>query len=219
MGETVSGLFQSVEPEVWGHETPPIDPLAFEQELAGELTQGVVEFQVLPEDREPCRDKLGYYRVSVNIPLSSQLLNQFLNGNSGYRAQYFIGIENGERFNRMLVERIAPLIVEAEDLYRDRFDRLFCERSLLGPFTKFWYSKEITDPSACEYLSGLPEVIHAGTWVSYWRERPKPRKGLLAPLPEDRCVLLNGTFIHPETGDAYEQKPERSRHIHECGWT
>jgi hypothetical protein len=212
-------VFQSVEPEVWGYRARPIDASAFEQELADELAQRLAEFQVLPEDREPCRDKSGYFRASVNIPLSARLFDQFLNGSSGYRAQYFIGIDNGERFNRILVERIAPLIVEAEDLYRGRFDRLFCERSLLGPFTKFWYSKEITDPSASEYLSGLPEVIRVGTWVSYWRQRPKPWKGLLAPLPEDKCVLLNGTFINPENGDAYEQKPERSRHIHECGWT
>ncbi len=215
----MSGSFQSIEHEVWGYQTPPIDPLAFEQELAGELAQQLAEFQVLPEDREPCRDKPGYFRASVNIPLSARLFDQFLNGNSGYRAQYFIGTENGECFNRMLVERIAPLIVEAEDLYRDRFDRLFCERSLLGPFTKFWYSKEITDPSAREYLSGLPEVIRVGAWVTYWRQCPKPWKGLLAPMPEDRCVLLNGTFVHPETDDVYEQKPERSLHIHECGWT
>lgn len=211
--------FQSVEREVWGHGTPPIDPLAFEDELAGEIAQRLAEFRVLPEDREPCRDKPGYFRASVNIPLTARLFDQFLNGNSGYRAQYFGGIANGERFNRILVERVAPLIVEAEDLYRDRFDRLFCERSLLGPFTKFWYSKEITDPSAREYLCGLPEVIRVGTWVACWRQCQKPRKGLLAPIPQDMCVLLNGTFVHPETGDVYEQKPERSQHLHECGWT
>jgi hypothetical protein len=102
----VSELFQSVEAEVWGYRTPPVDPLEFDQELAGELAQRLAEFQVLPEDREPCRDKPGYFRASVKIPLSARLFDQFLNGNSGYRAQYFIGIENGERFNRILVERI-----------------------------------------------------------------------------------------------------------------
>lgn len=211
--------FKSVEREIWGHSTPPIDPLAFEIELAGEVAQRLAEFQVLPEDREPCRDKPGYFRASVNIPLTEQLFDQFLNGNSGYRAQYFLGTENGERFNRLLVERVAPLIVDAENLYSDRFDRQFCERSLLGPFTKFWYSKDITDPSAREYLCSLPEVIRVGTWLAYWHGCQKPRKGLLAPLPEDRRVLLNGTFVHPETGDVYEQKPQRSRHLHQCGWT
>ncbi len=46
----------------------------------------------------------------------------------------------------------------------------------------------------------------------------KPRKGLLAPIPESLSVLLNGTFVD-EAGTPYEQKPHRSKQICDSGWT
>ena len=54
----------------------------------------------------------------------------------------------GEYFNRRLVEAVAPIIVSSERLYQDKFDESFCRRSLLGYFSKFWFPKELTDPSA-----------------------------------------------------------------------
>ena len=211
--------FESLDSEVWGYRTSAADPAAFAARIADEVTSKLGQYEVLPEGPEPCRDKPGFFRVSVGIPLGTELFDQFLNGNGGYRAQYFVGIPNGERFNRTLVDCIAPFIVAAEDLYRDKFDRKFCEQSLCGEFSKFWYSKDITDPSAREYLLHLPEVIKVERWLNYWSQGAKPWKGLLAPRPESSQILLNGTFVDRTTGAAYEQKPERSRQLYQSGWT
>ena len=59
---------------------------------------------------------------------------------------YAIGIDKGENFNRSLVEAVVPNIISSENLYRGRFTKAFCERSLLGSFSKVWFSKELTDP-------------------------------------------------------------------------
>lgn len=218
MSEMGAG-FGKVENNIWGYKTPSIEPYDIVEKLKEETTRGLEQFQVLPEGPDPCRDRPGYCRVSVNIPLSQELYDQFMNGSSGYRGQYFLGIENGEAFNRLLVVSIAPIIVNAVSLYKDMFDPDLCKKSLCGSFSKFWFSKEITDPSGQDYLCGLPEVIRVERWKDYWKYRVKPWKGLLAPKPENRCVLLNGTFIDPSTGEVYEQKPTRSQQLYESGWT
>lgn len=211
--------FSTVGDYIWGHRTPSIAPHDIIEKLKEETKRGIEQFQVLPEGPEPCFDRPGYYRVSVNIPLSQELYDQFLNGSGGYRAQYFLGIANGEAFNRLLVMSIAPIIVKSVSLYKDFIEPNLFEESLCGRFSKFWFSREITDPSGHDYLCGLPEVIRVERWKEYWKHKAKPWKGLLAPNPENGYVLLNGTFIDPNTEEIYEQKPARSQQLYESGWT
>jgi hypothetical protein len=146
------------------------------------------------------------------------LFDQLMNGATGYRAHYSVGIESGEDFNRQLVEAVAPIIVHAEHLYKDKFDYILCERSLFGPFSKFWFTKELTDLSAQAYLLKFQEELRVPQWLEYWRNRPRPRNGLLAPVLDEPAVLLNGTFVN-NAGEAYEQKPGRSGQLLDSGWT
>ena len=124
----------------------------------------------------------------------------------------------GEYFNRRLVEAVAPIIVSSERLYQDKFDERFYRRSLLGYFSKFWFPKELTDPSAQRGLIRSNGVLRVPPWVEYWGRRPKLCKGLLTPVPETTSVLLNGTFVS-DSGQMYEQKPSRSRKLFATRWT
>ena len=135
-------------PAAWGHHTVPITPAEIVGQLTQETKQAIKLYDVLPDGPEPCRDAPDYERVSVTLRLPETLFDQLMNGATGYRAHYSAGVETGEKFNRELVKAIAPLLVEAEHLYQDKFSRVFCQRSLCGSFTKLWYSKELTDPSA-----------------------------------------------------------------------
>jgi hypothetical protein len=202
----------------WGYQPQKISPDELVTAVSEAVEAALSECRALPDGREPCTDADGYFRASVEIELPTMLANQLMNGPTGYRAHYSISVEAGERFNRKLVEAVAPLVIEAEDLYRDRFDRRFCCRSLLGPFSKFWYPKQLTDPNAQAHLLTLDEVLLHPRWVDYWRMRPKPHKGLLAPISEPCSILLNGTFVSDE-GKVYEQKPCRSQQLFESGWT
>jgi hypothetical protein len=177
-------------------------------------------YNALLDGPDPCTDAEAYSRVSVEIALPTLLADQLMNGPTGYRAHYSVSIEAGELFNRKLVEAVAPLVIRAEYLYSSLFSSRLCSESLLGSFSKFWYSKEVTDPSAQGGLLKLNEVIRFPRWVTYWRTRPKPRKGLLAPIAEasSTYVLLIGTFVG-ENGKIFEQKPCRSKHLFESGWT
>jgi hypothetical protein len=205
-------------PTQWGHHSPEATPDEIIDGLRLQTAQAIREFSALPEGPEPCRDRDGYFRVSVTIPLTHTLFDQLMNGATGYRAHYSVSVDAGENFNRRLVEAIAPIIVGSEKLYQDQLDQLLCNRSLLGPFSKFWYPKELTDPSAQSELLKFEEELRISRYVEYWSAMAKPRKGLLAPVPESLSVLLNGTFVD-KAGGAYEQKPNRSRQICDTGWT
>jgi hypothetical protein len=215
MEESKSELPDATE---WGHDSPMISPTEIIEELKRKTEKALREFQALPDGPEDCNDSQGCCRVSVCVPVDEILFDQLMNGCTGYRAHYSIGIVIGEEFNRRLVDAIAPIIVEAESLYRDKFERDLCQRSLLGRFSKFWFPKEITDPSVQSSLLELKEELRVPRWTAYWRNRPKPWKGLLVPVPESKAVLLNGTFVNA-AGEEYEQKPERSTQVFDSGWT
>jgi len=204
--------------EQWGHSSPEIAPDEIIAAMAAETERAIQGYFALPEGPEPCRDRAGSFRVSVTIPLPCTLFDQLMNGATGYRAHYSVSVELGEEFNRRLVDAIAPMIVSSKELYVDKFSPAFCRWSLLGPYSKFWYPKELTDPSAQAELLKFEEELRIPKWVQHWRLMQKPRKGLLAPIPESLSVLLNGTFVD-EVGSAYEQKPHRSKQIYDTGWT
>jgi hypothetical protein len=202
----------------WGHATPRTSPAELADALAEETQRAVDAYNALPDGPEPCNDKSGYERVSVTIPVSRALFDQLMNGATGYRAHYAISVECGEWFNRRLVDAVAPIIANATHLYADRFTHKQCHASLLGSYAKFWYSRDITDPAAEPWLKTLVPALHVPRWRAYWESKPRPWKGLLVPLPTSPAVLLNGTFLNGE-GEAYEQKPTRSKQIFDSGWT
>jgi hypothetical protein len=208
------------DPSEWGHHSPPIRPAEIIEALKQETERAITEYTALSEGPEPYTNKvgMGYCRISVTIPLNTLLFDQLMNGATGYRAHYSVSMEMGETFNRCLVEAIGPILIRAERLYQDIFGRDLCQRSLLGHFSKFWFAKETTDLSTQGRLLKYKEEIRVARWRTYWRTRPKPRKGLLAPIPENAAILLNGTFVN-EAGEEYEQKPGRSKELFESGWT
>jgi hypothetical protein len=200
----------------WGYQPQEISPEELVTAVSAAVVVALRNYEALPDGPEQCRDAGEYFRASVEIQLTTMLVDQLMNGPTGYRAHYSISVDAGERFNRTLVEAVAPLVIEAEHLYASKFDSQFCRWSLLGQFSKFWYPKQITDPSAHDGLLKLTEKIHQPRWVGYWSTRQEPCKGLFAP--QTCSILLNGTFVRHD-GKAYEQKPDRSQQLFESGWT
>lgn len=218
IGSTVVTSDHLPTPEQWGHRTPEAAPDEIIDAVVTLTERATSSYCALPEGPEPCGDRDRYSRVSVTIPLTSTLFDQLMNGAAGYRAHYSVSVDAGEEFNRRLVDAVAPIIANSELLYRDKFDQLLCRRSLLGPFSKFWYPKDLTDPCAQARLLLLNEELRISRWVEYWSAMATPRTGILAPIPESLSVLLNGSFVD-EAGATYEQKPGRSKQIFDTGWT
>lgn len=204
--------------EAWGYQAGEMSPSELVEQLVAEVERAIGQFEVVLEGPIPCRDAPGHERVCAVISISATLLDRLMNGRTGYRAQYAVSVEAGEAFNRVLVESVARRIIAATWLYKDRFSVSLCTNSLLGPHSKFWFTNQLTDPSAQDQLLQCPEVIRFPRWQQYWSAKPLPRKGLLAPRPEQPDVLLNGSFLN-EDGTYYEQKSGRSAELFESGWT
>jgi len=202
----------------WGYRSPSVSPSELITALVQATQEALRTYAALPDGPEPSHSAPGYSRASVEIPLSPTLADQLMNGSTGYRAHFAASVTLGEAFNLALVQAVAPLVIAAEALYASRFTRGFCSRSLLGRFSKFWYPRELTDPSAQAQLLNYKPAIRHTRWVRYWQTLPQPHKGLLAPVSSRASVLLNGTFVS-EDGTDFEQKPDRSRQLLESGWT
>jgi hypothetical protein len=203
--------------EDWGYVCETTSPSEIVERFVAATAEAIANFGCLPA-KDPCNDCSTHSRVCVTIPVDRVLFDQLMNSSMGYRAHYALSVEAGETFNAQLLTAVVPRLVEAEALYRDLFSVGYCADSLTGPYSKLWYPKQFTDPSVPFNYANWPEVISIPNWRAYWRERPKPRKGLLAPIPDEPEVLLNGTFV-AEGAKPYEQKPFRSHQLHASGWT
>lgn len=195
-----------------------LSPLDIVERLAWEVTQGIADYSILSIDSEHSNELEGFQRVSVELAVSVELFDAFFNSRTGYRAQYYHSEATGEAYNKIIVDRIAPLLI-ASKLHAKDVTYEFCEKSLYGPYTKLWFPKEVTSPSYEQHLLLLPEAIKAKRWYDFWAEKNVPRKGLLAPKPQTSSILLNGTFMRFHDWQAWNQKPNRSTEIHLQGWT
>lgn len=213
--------FVTIDQEEWGHRTKDdIDPVVLIDAVQQAIDQLVDQrpYDVAMEE-EAANNKPGYKRIWLELPVSDDLFDQFFNGRSGYRAQFYASIQNGEAFNRLLLETVAPSFLK---ISRKEFTPEFFCQSLLGAYTKFCFPKPLTDPINDQSLLSLDETITVPRWKEYWDSKALPRKGLLAPLGdfEGKCmILINGTFVHPASGAEWEQKRIRSQQLHEQGWT
>lgn len=144
----------------------------------------------------------GFFRLEAIIPLSDQIFDQFFNGRSGYRAQYYLSPEEGILFNRDVVQGLKEPLLVACAGQPLQVDLDLIITSVDGPHSKVWVPG---NPSA---FSTAPEnIINPDRWV-----KNKSRLGRRAPLPDTPSLELKGTFVDPHTGQIYvdELKVDRS---------
>jgi hypothetical protein len=137
------------------------------------------------------------------------------NGRSGYRAQYDLSCEEGNHFNRLLVEALTKAAQHVRTLRPLTQDWDLVSRSFDGPWSKIWVHDDRTHFNA---------AIHAG-WMlrppSWVKNSHCETVGLSAPLPKVLKVNLKGTWVtdrdHQHRLDA-EWKSDRCLRLHERGF-
>lgn len=142
---------------------------------------------------KPAAEATGFFRVEAVIPLSDETFDQFFNGRSGYRAQFYLSPEEGVLFNRDVVQglkcvlsaaHIEQMLAIAPELISLSFD---------GPHSKVWvYSEDSPFDSAAE------NSINPPRWIEN-----NARLGRRAPLPKSPALELKGVFIHPRTRELF----------------
>ena len=161
----------------------------------------------------PSRDWPGCYRIVAKIPITNLLFDQLFNGRSGYRAQYYISVEDGHKYNRAIVDGLTPAIQEAPARLSGDFQLSWhlVEQSLRGRSSKIWMPKDE------ECLRAAPAALRPPRWCEFWRNR-ESAWGLRVPLPSSPLIDLKGSFIRPGSDTEFPTKPDRDLHMHEEGW-
>jgi len=166
--------------------------------------------------REACERK-GYWRVEAMVPQTANTFDLLFNGRMGYRAQYYRSIDEGGKFNRMLLDRLTPAIKAVLENWQCGFPASWnqVEQSLKGPYSKVW----VAGDWAVFYRA--PKVLKPTRWVTYWSHHEDQPLGLAAPLPCEPALDLKGTFICEKTSKPWlpDSQKDRDQKIHCSGWT
>jgi hypothetical protein len=180
----------------------------------------VVRFAVEPRQNPPC---LGAYRAVFRLRVAGPAYDAFFNSPVGYRAQYSVGVEQGEQCNRELIAALTPqCLAFAEGQAPSYFSDRLIAASLGGQAAKIWIDE--TDLNGLEgtHITFQPWVAKAaaatgGTWADM-AARSKAESGILAPVGAH--LELKGAWIMPDGSECRDPAKEgRSREIHEYGFS
>jgi len=158
----------------------------------------------------------GQARVSSVFRCPEEAFDQFFNGRTGYRAQYYLAPELGEACNREVLDRLEPVVRCAclktiTPLVPEVADR----ESLSAPGAKVWFRERRE-----HYLGD--RLIRPARWVAYWEARPDEFPMGLIPAPRDfPWVQVKGGWVYGSDGypAAGTMKPDRAISLHNSGWT
>jgi hypothetical protein len=212
--------FRSVPPEVWclsealGDRR---DRLLRGPEPDGLLTLVITESEQAARDGrvqlqwQDSTERPGYYRTVAQIPLSEETFDQFVNGRSGYRAQFYLSPEEGVLYNREAVDRLMPVIETAYRQKPPEADLELVIESLRWPHAKLWVFGEKQ-----AFNEASPDSLNPPRWVENGAVM-----GRRAPLPPHLMLDLKGAFIHPDTGALFvdDMKLERPLDLHNRGFS
>lgn len=209
--------FPAVDEATWGLSSG--QALQRFEDIAASIS---ASFRIIGHRRKASTSHRGSYRFEATMEVPSGVATLFHSSGSGYRAQYYIGIENGEKANRYAVDAILPELLSRIQRVRKRSCPMtFVEASLLGSQTKLW--------------------IHQGAWLRQcrdadrllfpprWRQHAEDlqgervrkllRWGTLVPSTEAR-IEIKGTVVRPDGSETHRAfKSARSFEIHNYGFT
>ncbi|RXH31006.1 hypothetical protein XH99_11150 [Bradyrhizobium nanningense] len=149
------------------------------------LSANLVEFQWQPaEDTEAPPNT---YRIVCQIPLSEPLFDQLFNGRCGYRAQYYLSPEEGEAFNRHILDVLEGMLGEPASA-RLRISQALLQRSFKGAYSKIWAFDETR-----VFEAAAPCMLMPARWRLY--------AGRGTRLPLASHLDVKGTFIQPDGTD------------------
>src|SRR6476620_1138078 len=185
-------------------------------EVIDHLTAGAIECcKFEPHKNYP------YGRAFFKVHVGKRAYDAFFNSPVGYRAQYCLGIENGLRQNRRLIEALIPLCLRA---IKENYDTVYLEkrllRSLLSVEAKAWINDNdwpVLDEVHIDYGPWVTKAKNAKIGTRAERvARTSAEIGVLAP--ENAQIEIKGAWL---TSDNHEwrdpSKAQRAEQIRDYG--
>lgn len=158
----------------------------------------------------------GYFRPVITLRVNSVTVDQFHNSSSGYRAQYFRSVSNGERANSFVINTLVPRVVGLLRLNPKRTCPLrWVEKSLRGSQAKAW----IYQGGGLRRVKNSDRNLAVKRWQNQSTKDKKRVWASLTPMNETRIELkgapisLDGRYL------TRKLKPQRGNTIHQYGYT
>ncbi len=153
----------------------------------------------------------GFFQVTTRIRLSEIVFDQFFNGRSGYRAQYYLSPEEGVLFNREVLQRLRQSVIQAygRKAIEPTLDLVLA--SIDAPHAKVWVHGE-----KAAFDEAAPNTVNPERWVAN-----NAIAGRKAPLPAHLTLDVKGAFIHPGSGMVWvdPMKEDRACDLYRKGYT
>jgi hypothetical protein len=166
---------------------------------------------------EPCKtpEYCECSRLHAQIPVNKSTYDLLFNGRSGYRAQYYLSPEEGNIYNRLIIDDLIPIIIRTA-CGQNAVDPDLIQLSLKSMSKLAWYG---TDQDALIFY-GCPKTLSVPRWNVYWNSTPSSwPMGLITFMLDNPRVFLKGAFVNSSGGDIYDNKLDRANDLHERGWT
>lgn len=170
--------------------------------------------------RERSRDAPDFFRAVVTLEVSSSVLDLFYNSASGYRAQYYEDAALGARANRYALDRLLPHVINLLACYPSRTcPSSWVEKSLQDGSAKLWPRQGLW----LRHAKTTDQNLLVARWTNRLLDpdkqpRYRARRSTLMPADETRLELKGG-FLSLAGLSLGTLKPERSKDIHELGYT
>lgn len=178
----------------------------------------------------------GHHRAEFRFQCSAEVCDVFHSGISGMRAHYYLGITQGERLTRYLIDGLADkLISSSSDFIRATgvsSDKV--QASLSGPTAKIWMDEDVSNLDKKRVDAEALIAIEVPHWVNAAKKASAAFSNGAFPFPKCKEKALLGVQVPICTGigifgvwlndqnDAHflaSSKRNRARHIRAYGFS
>ncbi len=144
-----------------------------------------------------------YKRFTSVIRLSEETFDFLINGRMGYRAQYYLGLEQGRGFNRDVINVLIP-IMKAAWANSKMEEWSLAQRSLMGENAKMW-------PALDDVAFRSQPRLEPPMWVANCNETRTLRRGLHLASPNPPTIELKGAWVSAEHEEYWIPPSKRCR--------
>jgi hypothetical protein len=190
-------------------------------EVVDRVKRGSIEFVgAEPRKNAPC---LQCQRAFFKLHLPNCDYDAFFNSPVGYRAQYCIGVENGEARNREILAALEPTclaLVQAKE--PPGFPACLVAASLQAAGAKIWIREADLDNLNGVHIEYQPWLAKAaaaaGGTLADQAARSSASAGVLAPV--GTVLEIKGGWIASDGVECRDSaKVNRSNEIHDYGFS
>jgi hypothetical protein len=223
LDRTMTTAFATIAKDEWALSTSTPKPcralLHRPLSFGSVMRQLCAKIKVVQVRRNRAKSADGYFRASVKVRVLRRPCTLFHSGRSGYRAQHYRSITNGERANAFAVSALVKAI-RAQLRDTRLMTKEWIERSLLGRDSKVW----IHQGQWLRQSRRRDQLLMVERWMRELASRDKERRKLarwasLVPQLES-AIDIKGAFLTMDGEPLpFNPKQGRSKQIHDLGFT